>query len=283
MSQTKQLIGIRLLRHLFFVLVQYFVTVSLPHCRCAGQDSSVDNHFLEAARDYHVSSGKQGEVDFELRQKPVLVWSNPAKFDQKGAVFVWMKEGRPSLLGTLFDSVHSGRPRSSIELLSLSDTEITGRIDDVVFWNPAKSDLKWEPFASITEIGATSQRRLLQMRQISREFEATLTDKDGSKLQLRLLPTPLLTYEPNDFATEGAIFAFAATGTDPDVLLLIENRMMNGKYAFYFAFARFNFRELIASKSKVEIWKVDAKEEMTGNFLSSPAFRESPYVFIRVK
>ena len=223
-------------------------------------------------------------MDFELRQKPVMIWSNPATYDQKGAVFVWMNEGRPKVLGTLFDSVHAGQSRSSMELLSLSDTGIIGRSDDATFWNPAKSELKWEQFDGIAEIGVTSQRRLLQMRQISREFEATLTNQDGSKLQLRLLPTPILTYEPkDDIATDGAIFAFAATGTDPDVLLLIENRIANGKYAFHFAFARFHFRELIASKGKVDIWKVTPIEEMTRNFIGSPSYRDSPYVFFRVK
>lgn len=271
-------------RRTIFILVQFFGIISLPHCHCVGQVASDDKNFFGSAREYHFRSGKQGEIDFELRQKPVMVWSNPATFDQKGAVFVWMQDSRPMVLGTLFDSLHSGQPRSSIELLSLSDTEIIGRIDDVEFWHPAQSGLKWESHSGIAEIGITSQRRLLQMRQISREFEATLTNQDDSKLQLRLLPTPILSYEPkNDVATDGAIFAFAATGTDPDVLLLIENRMANGKHTFHFAFARFHFRELTASRGKVEVWKADPKVEMTGNFLGSPSYRDSPYVFFRVK
>ena len=273
-----------MLRITLFILVQFFGSISLFLSHCLGQDASDSKNFMESAREYHFRSGKQGEMDFELRQKPVMVWSNPATFDQKGAVFVWMKEGRPMVLGTLFDSVHSGQPRSSIELLSLSDSEIIGRTDDADFWHPLQSGLKWESQSGIAEIGITSQRRLLQMRQISREFEATLTNQDESKLQLRLLPTPILTYEPrNDVATEGGIFAFAATGTDPDVLLLIENRTANGKHAFHFAFARFHFRELIASRANVEIWKADPKVQMTGNFIGSPSYRDSPYVFFRVK
>lgn len=267
-----------------FILVQFFGSISLLCCHCFGQDASDPKSFVESAREYHFRSGQQGEMDFELRQKPVMVWSNPATYDQKGAVFVWMKEGRPMVLGTLFDSVHSGQPRSSIELLSLSDTEIIGRTDDADFWHPLQSGLKWASHSGTAEIGITSQRRLLQMRPISREFAATLTNQDNSKLQLRLLPTPILTYEPrNDVATEGAIFAFAATGTDPDVLLLIENRVASGKHVFHFAFARFDFRELIAIRGKEEIWRADPKVGMTGNFIGSPSFRDSPYVFFRVK
>lgn len=249
---------------------------------CAAQEAVDATNFVEAATEYHF--GVEGQPDFELRPQPVMLWSNPAKYDQKGAVFVWMQNGRPQVIGTLYDSVHAGRPRSAVELHSLADGAVQGRYRDVVFWQPAGSGLKFEAVGSKGELTTAPQRKLLQFRQISREFGATLIDVDGNKVPLRLLPTPILTYEPqSDDCTDGAIFALAATGTDPDVFLIVENRKVAGKLGLHYAFARFHFRELVGTRNDETVWKAEPKLEMVGNFRSSPGVRSAPYTFFRVK
>lgn len=249
---------------------------------CQAQDAADAKHFVEEASKYRFSAA--GQPAFELRQPAVMVWSNPAAFDQKGAVFVWMQSGRPQVIGTLFDSVRSGMPRSAMELHSLADTAIEGQFQGTEFWQPASSGLKFEPVGNNGELATAPQRRLLQLRQIAREFSATLTNPDGSQVPLRLLPTPILTYESQSEAgASGAIFAFAATGTDPDAFLIIENRKVGGKLELQYAFARFHFRQLTAMRGGATVWTAAARTEMTRNFRGSPAIRNEPYVFFRVK
>lgn len=269
----------RLFEKLFLICVLCSAAFSL---RCSGQDKSQATDFLAAASEYHF--GFPEKAEFELRPQPVMVWSNPAKYDQKGAVFVWMQNGRPQVIGTFYDSVHSGRPRSAVELHSLASGAIEGRFREAEFWHPADSGLKFEPVGGNVTLATTPQRKLLQLRQISREFGATLIDVGDNKVPLRLLPTPVLTYEPkDDVCTDGAIFALAATGTDPDVFLIIENRKVDRQLGLYYAFARFHFRELVGTRDNQTVWKAEPKPEMTVNFRNSPAVRNAPYTVFRVK
>lgn len=269
----------RLFEQFFLMCVLCWTAFS---SQCLGEDKNDATNFLAAASEYHF--GVPGQPKFELRRQPVMVWSNPAKYDQKGAVFVWMQNGRPQVIGTFYDSVHSGRARSAVELHSLSSGAIEGRFREVEFWHPPGSGLKFEPVGGNATLGSAPQRKLLQLRQISREFGATLIDVDSNKVPLRLLPTPILNYEPkDDVCTDGAIFALAATGTDPDVFLIIENRKIDGKLALYYAFARFHFRELIGTRDNQTVWKAEPKPEMMTNFRSSPAVRNAPYTVFRVK
>jgi hypothetical protein len=249
---------------------------------CQAQEASEATNFFEAANEYHF--GPPGEPEFQLREQPIMTWSNPATYDQKGALFVWMKSGSPQVIGTLFDSVHSGMPRSTVELHALASTPVIGRYREVEFWRPQSSGLQFIEVGADMDLASAPQRKQLQLRQISRQFRAELTEPDGSKLPLRLLPTPILSYEPkSETCTDGAIFAFAATGTDPDVLLIIENRKIEGRFRLAYAFARFHFRELVAFRAQEAVWKAEAKTEMTRSFRTSPMFRDSPYLFFRVK
>ena len=249
---------------------------------CQGQDDPDSSNFFETASEYHF--GTPGEPEFQLRKQPIMNWSNPAVYDQKGALFVWMKAGSPQVIGTLYDSVHSGTPRSTVELHSLASTPIIGRYRETEFWRPQTSGLQFIAVGGEIELASAAQRKQLQLRQISREFSAELTNEDGSKLPLRLLPTPILSYEPkSEICTDGAIFAFAATGTDPDALLIIENRKVDDRFQLAYAFARFHFRELVAFRAKEPVWKAEAKTEMTRNYRTSPMFRDSTYFSFRSK
>ncbi len=122
------------------------------------------------------------------------------------------------------------------------------------------------------------------MRQLAREFDVVLTNEDDTKLNLRLLPTPVLTYEPNtDQCVDGAMFAFAATGTDPDAFLLIETVRKNSALQFQYALARFHFRELQATRKSETVWHVDSDTGMLNNFRGSTKYRHAAYNFFRAK
>ena len=54
---------------------------------------------------------------------------------------------------------------------------------------------------------------------------------------------------------DGVLFALVWKGTDPDVLLMLENREVNGKQRWRYAFARFNC-EMWAQRNGKEVWRV---------------------------
>jgi len=81
-----------------------------------------------------------------------------------------------------------------------------------------------------------------------------------TKRQLRLLTQPIFRYEPTSGdVKDGAIFAFThdVLGTDPDALVIVESRQVDGKVHWQYSFARFHFNELTGYHREKEAWKVE--------------------------
>ena len=87
--------------------------------------------------------------------------------------------------------------------------------------------------------------------------------------QLRLLPQPLVRYQsPERGVIDGAIFALVWKGTDPEILLILEDRKEKSGEAWKFALARFNFRDLGVKHRGKEIWRVGV-ERLSDVYLTS--------------
>src|SRR5262245_31238683 len=57
---------------------------------------------LAAAAEYEIRVGTvETAKPLELVREPKLKWSNPAMSDVQGNVFVWMRDGRPLVVGSL--------------------------------------------------------------------------------------------------------------------------------------------------------------------------------------
>lgn len=221
------------------------------------------------------------DAPLAFRRAPLLRWTNPVRNDQQGAVFVWMDSGRPQVVGSSFHYAPSGREATIHEFHSLSDRPLVATRDGKEFWHPS-SKLKFSRLEGLPPPATSSQARQLQMRALSRRVTVQMTDNHGSVTQLRLLSRPVISYQPDDASgVDGAMFAFAAGGTDPDAFLLIENRTHDGQSAWDFAFARFHYNELAAQIDGSEVWQVEAATGMQGNFWGSKKFRDALYLSIR--
>ncbi len=224
-----------------------------------------------------------GQTPSTLQTQPIMVWSNPAVFDQKGVVLVWMHQQRPQVVATVFQSQHPDGQRIMFEAHSLAHGPLEGAYNQSRFW---KLDAAGVAFRDAKEIAPApvAARRQLQMRQLAREFQVVLTNEGGDKQSLRLLPTPVATYEPNtDQCSDGAMFAFAATGTDPDAFLLIETVRRDNAMHFQYGFARFHFRDLVATRKGETVWHVEDEPGMLNNFRGSAKYRNAAYTFFRAK
>jgi hypothetical protein len=139
---------------------------------------------------------------------------------------------------------------------------------------PDTSQYQWTPGRGITpeivespsNVAESPSQRRKQMRDLARSFAARSRAQNGDTWELRLLPTPLLQYEPSTGEVlQGALFAMVSSaGTDPEVLLLIEARHppQNEKaWAWYVAALRFSDKELIIERNKKLFWSsLDDKE-----------------------
>jgi hypothetical protein len=136
-------------------------------------------------------------------------------------------------------------------------------------WKPevglARKELTDSPVPATTPAA-----RLLQMKKLAQEFTGYETDNEGKRWDLRLLPAPLYRYPTAKTGViDGALFTLICTeGTDPEVLLLIEAKEIDGKVHWEYALGRYSDRNLYVQRNEKEIWSLVRSD--TNTFLHDP-------------
>ena len=238
----------------------------------AERKRQLEGFAADAAR-YEVTLLAAKPTRLGMLRQPVLNW--------EGSAFVWLKDGRPEVIGALWKTVNarSGRLEYGHAFHSLSDHPITAKFNGQLVWSPQAAGLAFRPVEGAEAAAGDSRRRLVQLRSLAREFSVVLWK--GGRAQLRMLTQPIYRYEPTAGITkDGAIFAFTNTefGTDPDALLVLEARQADDKLRWEYAFARFHYTEMCGNHRDKEFWRVEDtwKERKLHVFGADPG-RESVY------
>jgi hypothetical protein len=106
---------------------------------------------------------------------------------------------------------------------------------------------------------ADDAKRLLQMKQLAKDFTGTKTEREEkTPTELRLLPQPVYRYSvPKEGVFSGGLFALVH-GTDPEIWLLIEARGKDLAGArWQFAAARMTSVELELRYRDQKIWSAE--------------------------
>jgi hypothetical protein len=230
--------------------------------------------YTKEAAEYSIAVESEPKKALELKKEPVFEWLNPVREGvQQGAVFLWLRDGRPAALGCFFSSP---RPkwdgRQVVHELHALDTEklvVTLPKDVLQEWKPEAGLARKE----LTEAPApadTAAARLLQMRKLAAEFAGHSIDRDKKRWELRLLPAPIYRYPTaKTGVVDGALFALVSNaGTDPEVLLLVEAREEGGKLKWEYACGRFSDWELHVERKEKEVFASVPSE--TNPFMHGP-------------
>ena len=175
-----------------------------------------------AAR-YRIAVATDPPRDLEIASEPVLSWTNPLRSTFAGATFVWLAEGRPEVVASLYRYNEDGKTVEDHEFQSLATTGVTATLADRQVWAPRDAGVAMAPIPGAARPASSPPERLRQMHAMAAEFHAFI-GTEQEKTELRLLPKPLYRYRVNrPDLTDGALFAFVLA-TDPEVLLMIEAR-----------------------------------------------------------
>jgi hypothetical protein len=141
------------------------------------------------------------------------------------------------------------------ELHALDTEKLLVKRQEYNQWKP-QTGLARKELPDAASPAAAAGARLLQMRRIAQEFVGHSVDRDRKQWELRLLPTPLYRYPPaRTGVLDGALFALmSSAGTDPEVLLLIEAREIDGKVRWEYACGRFSDWELHVQRKDKEVF-----------------------------
>ncbi len=245
-----------------------------PALTSAGDDDGGPAARLEGlAGRYEFFADASRKVKFDRERKPLLKYANPVRGEVSGNVFVWTHQGRPEVIGAVFDYRTERTLYSELHTLARAGT--VGHRDGKEFWTPSEPGAKFQAVPRGPTPAESDKSRLLQARELARGFAVERTHPEHGKEAMRLLPSPIFRYaSPATGTLDGAIFAFADATTDPEAFLLLE-ASGGDKPGWQFAFVRMNIVEFRAEYQGEFAWGVPAVDWAT------VYDRHEPYAIVR--
>ncbi len=190
-------------------------------------DASAREASLKALRqrveNTRVSLTKKTDPPLKVVPAPVFRYSDELRHIEDAGLWIWTDRGRPAAAMKV-ERYQAGRfPVPWLYCFtSLSPELVHAEWADAKPFQAKQPGVKWQPLDD--EPAMTRAARLVQMRDIARRFSVDLVqDVAGqNRTQMRLLSQPLLRYDETPDVLDGAVFGFTGTGTNPDVLLLLD-------------------------------------------------------------
>ncbi len=207
---------------------------------------------------------EETQVQFQQgKRQPQLVASPMFRYDDQPRHFVdatmwaWTDRGRPVAFEKI-EAMAQDRPRWGYCFTSVSDRLLTVKWGDGRVYRSTEPGVEFRPLPGAPAASARIADRKLQARKLVRDFSARILtdDRTNTSEEMRLLPTPIFEYvHPETQSFLGAVFALATSGTNPDVLILLEPRKENGKTAWHFAVARMTAGGVNLKYKNETIWQ----------------------------
>lgn len=213
----------------------------------------------------------------ELVPNPVFRYSDEERAIPDATLWVWTRNARPVAFQKVEGNNHGGGQAWTICFASLSEGLI------YVDWPMGRKYAARKPGVTFIPVpGAVApadnpRARTAQLKTLKERFTGRLNvDGEGKGgAETRTMAKPIFEYsDPESKLPLGAIFGMTSTGTNPDLLLLIEARRDgDGKLRWEYAHARMTSNSVRVRLDDVEVW---AEEEV-----SSAAFENWIFFFIR--
>jgi hypothetical protein len=211
---------------------------------------------------FEVRLAEGDEAALKRTEAPVLRWSNPVRdFVNDGLTFVWLEGTRPRAMVTCWarsTKAELNEGEVCREFVSLSDTRLELRQGERTLWEPKSGGVVDQELAGAGEPQANATRRLAQMRDLARRFQAS-SHKSNTSSELRLLPQPLYRYSDKTAGiVDGALFAFVE-GNDPEVFLVLEGSAKEDRKrsAWRYSLARSASHRISVRLDDREVFAVD--------------------------
>lgn len=247
-----------MIRALLLICITAFAATAQAQTPKDAEPAQTD--FLEDAKKY-VMEFPRDRAKLTLNEKSLMNWTNPIRQQERGAIYVWTHEGRPLAIGSLFTYGYDGKIYTKHELHSLAPGPLRASYNGTLGWTPKEPGVEWTDFKgeNAQQPGSTRTARLLQMRQLARNFRAELYDPKEQRTELRLAPRPLYDYSaPKAGVLDGVLLSFVVA-TDPEVLMLLEayDEDRGGQRAtgFRYGFARFHYWHVAAFDGDRKVWE----------------------------
>jgi hypothetical protein len=224
----------------------------------AEEPKKLNDQIEKAAHWYDVFP--TAEATTPLTPQPIQRWRNVVRGQAGEAMLVlWSHNGRPAAMASIYP--WQGKMLHEFDSLS-RDNKLIARDKDQVIWSPQEAGVEFKDVPDALRPAKTPAERLRQMKALAERFKAKMTGwqaDDTDQEELRLLPRPLYRYdlknakEPDPNLLDGAIFAYVS-GTDPEIVLLLEAVGTAEKATWQYAFVRATSGGLEVKLKRDVVW-----------------------------
>jgi hypothetical protein len=204
---------------------------------------------------------------------PLHRWDDPTRQFSDGTLWAWGTKGRPLALVTV--ELYPTGPAGtywSCELVSLAPGPLAAEFDGpfvpfgamgqpairaAASWSPGASGPSWRPVPGAPVPAPGEAARLRQMRELAQRFTAHEVNQrrgQDQRYELRLLPRPVHRYaDPEADVLDGALFLFAS-GTNPEIALLVESRGRGTSASWSYGLARLSRAAPFVRHDGQDVW-----------------------------
>lgn len=209
--------------------------------------------------------GAEGKTEVELVEDARFRFSTPEIDCFDGTAWLWGNRQRPLALLTIsaYQSKKNGSCEWSYELTSLAPAKLQVKSSEGWQWNPDAAGLDFKPLPDATPPAETPARRLRQIKDLSRRFDAYGV-YGNNRSELRCLPTPIYRYSDEAAGVRDGAMFFLASGMNPEALLAIElSGEKSAEPVWKFAVNRVSGAELHARFDGKEVWSCHWESNLT--------------------
>ena len=159
----------------------------------------------------------------KVHPTPLMKYTDVPRHIEMATLWVWENNGRPVALGKVEAYQRKGDPRWLFCFASASAGLVEGRWPTGQRFRARKPGVEWVTLKGPAP-HETAAGRLRQMKELFQRFTATTSDEVlKTSDELRPLARPLHEYtSPKNGVVQAVMCGFAANGTNPDVVVLIE-------------------------------------------------------------
>ena len=193
----------------------------------------------------------------ELVKTPVFRYSDDERAIPDATLWIWTSNARPVALQKVEGNNHGGGQMWTICFASLSEELIKTKWPSGHEFSASEPGVKFLAIPDAETPSDNPRTRSSQIKNLKDRFTARLgiSGEDAGGSEARIIPKPIFEYmDPQTKMPLGALFAMSATGTNPDVLLLIEARESQGKLRWEYGHARMTSASVRVRLDDVEVW-----------------------------
>jgi hypothetical protein len=218
-------------------------------------------------------------------RQPVLVENPVFRYDDQprrfidATMWVWTDEGRPVAFQKIEASIDvvTNAPKWGYCFASLAEVPLRAQWTRRAAFRSTEAGVSFRPVPGAPQVAGLSAQRRQQARALAREFSARilLNPQTDSTEEMRLLSAPIFEYDdPDTELFRGAVFGFATSGRNPDLLMAFEVRATPAGAEWQYAPARMTIGGVTVKQRDKTVWEVPFIEPRPKDFATWTFFYE---------